>query len=221
MDIYFLTMILNWVWYIFSILFVLYRFTSFFSYVYGFLKFVGKLFEGLIFVKNQSYNYINPTFNNNINDDNDDDLLEQGNKTAFQKCKDIWNGLFFSEYNIIPKPLIPLSSTTREHSASFFKPDLRDSSTMTFDSNYFLHTNTLSKNVENENHSKLFNKHLAFYIKDNESIISNVNECNVGVSDFKSVDYSVNEWIDNEKLNEKINKVSLDDSLDEINSFGI
>ena len=52
-DIYFVTSVLNIVWYIFSILFVLYRFTSFFSYIYGFVKFLGKLLEGVIYAKEQ------------------------------------------------------------------------------------------------------------------------------------------------------------------------
>jgi hypothetical protein len=52
-DIYFVTSVLNIIWYVFSILFVLYRFTSFFSYVYGFVKFLGKLLEGAVYVKDQ------------------------------------------------------------------------------------------------------------------------------------------------------------------------
>jgi hypothetical protein len=57
MDIYFLSSILNIVWYIFSILFVLYRFTSFFSYIYGFMKFLGKLLKGLVYIKNQIFQF--------------------------------------------------------------------------------------------------------------------------------------------------------------------
>ena len=50
-DIYLVTSILNLIWYIFSIVFVLYKFTSFFSYIYGCFKFAGKLFEGILYLK--------------------------------------------------------------------------------------------------------------------------------------------------------------------------
>jgi hypothetical protein len=227
MDIYLFTMILNWLWYIFSILFVLYRFTSFFTYVYGFFKFLGKLFEGLIYFKNQSFNSFNYTI---VDDLEQGELYTRRNKTVFQKVQDTWNGLFSSGYNIPQnKPLIPLTTTTREAPDSFFrmaKPDLRDSSTMTLDSDYFLHTKTHSKETQNENenvviqkeeinkfHNTTFNKHLYLYMKDNQSTISNVN---VEIDDFHSVGYSetVNEWMDNEKTkNSSKNKLQLHDSL--------
>ena len=52
-DLYFVTSIINIIWYIFSILFVLYRFTSFFSYIYGFLKFSAKFLQGFVYIKDQ------------------------------------------------------------------------------------------------------------------------------------------------------------------------
>lgn len=238
MDIYLVTMVLNWLWYIFSILFILYRFTSFFSYIYGFLRFLGKLFEGVIYIKNQSYNYINPNYSIVNADDSD---LEQGelyvrnDRTVLQKVRDTWNGLFSSGYNIntqnVSKPLIPLVTTTRE---SYFKPNLRDSSTMTFDdSNYFLHTNTHSKeNIDNnlnihskenivnlskfnsQNAMPAFNKHLSIFIKDSTSTISNIN---AEVDDFQSVGCSeaVNDWINNEKIKNSKTKLPLNNSLDD------
>ncbi len=58
MDFYFLTSLVNMLWQIFTILFLLYRFTSFFSMMYNFMLFVGKLFKGLIYIKDQISLYI-------------------------------------------------------------------------------------------------------------------------------------------------------------------
>ena len=57
MDIFYLSSILNILWYLFSALFVLYKFTSFFSYMYNFVKFCGKLISGLFYIKNQTLSY--------------------------------------------------------------------------------------------------------------------------------------------------------------------
>lgn len=52
-DIYFINTVINIIWYIFSILFVLYKFTSFFSYIYNFGKFLGRLTQGICYVKDR------------------------------------------------------------------------------------------------------------------------------------------------------------------------
>ena len=58
MDFYFLTSVINMFWQIFTILFVLYRFTSFFSMMYNFVLFLGKLLKGIVYVKDQISLYI-------------------------------------------------------------------------------------------------------------------------------------------------------------------
>lgn len=58
MDFYFLTSLINMFWQIFTILFVLYRFTSFFSMMYNFILFLGKLLKGVYYVKDQVTRYI-------------------------------------------------------------------------------------------------------------------------------------------------------------------
>lgn len=57
-DLYLFNTIVNTIWYIFTILFVLYRFTSFFSYIYNFVRFCGKLFVGVNYVYNEIKMYI-------------------------------------------------------------------------------------------------------------------------------------------------------------------
>lgn len=52
-DIFFVNTVINIIWYIFSILFVLYKFTSFFSYIYNFGKFLGQLTQGAFYIKDR------------------------------------------------------------------------------------------------------------------------------------------------------------------------
>lgn len=53
MDIYLFSTIANIFWQLFTVLFVLYRYTSFFSVIYNFLKFLSKIFKGFIYVKDK------------------------------------------------------------------------------------------------------------------------------------------------------------------------
>lgn len=57
MDIYLFSTIANIIWQIFTILFVLYRFTTFFSIIYNFTKFLGKIFKGIIYIKEKINSY--------------------------------------------------------------------------------------------------------------------------------------------------------------------
>lgn len=59
MDLYLFNTVINTLWYLFTILFVLYKFTSFFSYVYNFVRFLGKLWSGINWCKNHMVTYIN------------------------------------------------------------------------------------------------------------------------------------------------------------------
>jgi hypothetical protein len=58
MDIYLFSAIANVVWYCFTVIFLLYKFTSFFSYVYKFIIFSGRLFTGVSWVSNKIYSFI-------------------------------------------------------------------------------------------------------------------------------------------------------------------
>lgn len=56
-DFYILTAIINIIWQIFTILFVLYRFTTFFSLIFNFTKFLGKLLQGGVYIKDNIQTY--------------------------------------------------------------------------------------------------------------------------------------------------------------------
>lgn len=91
-DLYLFNTIINTVWYLFTILFVLYKFTSFFSYMYNFVKFCGKIFTWIKYLYDQITIYLQKKKGYRYTLLND---LESQNtnprKTYFQKIKDnIW-----------------------------------------------------------------------------------------------------------------------------------
>lgn len=128
-DLYLFNTIINTIWYIFTILFVLYRFTSFFSYIYNFSRFCGKIFTGIKYV----YNYIN---SKNIHNYHNIDIESQLRpKTTFQKFKEAvqqkWAKMFgksSSNHNDVPKyeTMYPLVETTAFHNSSTFQRNSSD-----------------------------------------------------------------------------------------------
>jgi hypothetical protein len=122
-NLYLINTILNIISTTFTLLFLLYRFTSLFSYIIGFVKFCGKLFNGIVYLKNTAYDYyynrtghINEDIEHGLSDSNDDYYSSDGviyrsmhsNDSFFSKCKrkiyNMYNYLYpkKSEYNIIP-----------------------------------------------------------------------------------------------------------------------
>jgi hypothetical protein len=93
-DLYLFNTIINTIWYIFTILFVLYRFTSFFSYIYNFVRFCGKLFSGIHYIYDQIRIYIRKRrgFTQLSSDEEAQEYLlpEQHtrHKTIFETCKE-------------------------------------------------------------------------------------------------------------------------------------
>jgi len=67
-----------------TVLFLLYRFTSIFSYILGFLKFIRRLFTGCIYIKNSISRSI--SHNSYIYNQQNDDLITN-NDSFFTKCK--------------------------------------------------------------------------------------------------------------------------------------
>lgn len=91
-DLYLFNTIINTIWYIFTILFVLYKFTSFFSYMYNFVKFCGKIFTWIKYLYDQIIIYLQKkkgykyTLLNDLESQN-----RPQHKTYFHQIKDnIW-----------------------------------------------------------------------------------------------------------------------------------
>ena len=90
-DLYLFNTIINTIWYLFTLLFVLYKFTSLFSYGYNFLRFCGKLFNSLYYVYDRITIYIKRR-NGYEYVETQGDVESQNNsnpqpKTLLQSCK--------------------------------------------------------------------------------------------------------------------------------------
>lgn len=99
MDIYFFSAIINVVWYMFTILFLLYRFTTFFSWIWDFLKFLVNLMSCFKWAGNKIsyiYNYYHNGYRHPFNEIDYDDLeenpyeplLDKNEKSMIMKVKD-------------------------------------------------------------------------------------------------------------------------------------
>jgi len=122
-DLYLFNTIVNTVWYIFTILFVLYRFTSFFSYIYNFSRFCGKLFTGVHYI----YTLTTKNFYRYQNIDVESQIRPKSTFEKFKEtCKKKWAQLFGkSSATSIPKyeTVFPLVETTTLHNSSGYHPN--------------------------------------------------------------------------------------------------
>lgn len=95
-DFYFISNIINTIWQIFTMLFLLYKFTTFFSSVYNFGKFLNKLLKGCLYIKDQIQLYITKRINYSI--DNEHINFPTRPKSFFSmfkdKCYNIYNKVF-------------------------------------------------------------------------------------------------------------------------------
>jgi hypothetical protein len=90
-DLYLFNTIINALWYLFTVLFVLYKYTKFFTYIYNFVRFCGKLVTGASYV----YSFINPP---PPQVDLEAQYLQENRnkkKTLYSKCK----GYLIKNYN--------------------------------------------------------------------------------------------------------------------------
>ena len=117
LDLYLFNTIINAVWYVFTILFVLYKFTSFFGYIYNFIKFCSKLFNGVQYVWNQIDLYVKRRRGYvHVDIETDEILLPDENirqATLFEKCKSYLKNTYSHYYSKLFKKsnTIPSSNT--------------------------------------------------------------------------------------------------------------
>ena len=138
------------IWQIFTILFVLYRFTSFFNMMYNFILFVNKLFKGLFYIKDQISLYINKRRGYSyFTEDQLDGGLSSSQKSWFTKLKEWILG------KKTPSPNIPLFET--RHS---YLNNLTNSESQPFTSESQFKERPESQ--FNERHESQFNSELQF-----------------------------------------------------------
>lgn len=117
-DIYFVNSVINIIWYIFSILFVLYKFTSFFSYIYNFGKFLGQLTQGVFYVKDRVVEFTEHRRNQYITRPN-----VPSEQSFFSRMKNKFTSYFWGKKSVVTETELPMY--TRVSDVSFnpsFKP---------------------------------------------------------------------------------------------------
>lgn len=122
MELTLFTNILNIIWYIFTVLFLLYKFTSFFTYMYNFVKFCGKLFKGIFYLKDQVKIYFVKRNSYSISERdlemgpciNEEHTNTRQNQSVLSKIKHTFNILYNSDNYILKEdfPLIETNKTT-------------------------------------------------------------------------------------------------------------
>ena len=206
-DLYLFNTIVNTIWYIFTILFVLYRFTSFFSYIYNFSRFCGKIFTGIHYIytsvttKNVKYQNIN--------------IESQSTpKSTFQRfketCKKKWRQLFGKESStVIPKyeNVFPLVETTTLHNSSGYPPNSSryspNSSGYSPNSKSYQESNSiLERQLFNQKMTELIDDDSCYYDPNYQSISLSDDKIKFSVSNRLSTSLNDNDNfdIDNETL---------------------
>ena len=170
-DLYLLSIIINSIWYLFTILFVLYRFTSFFSYIYNFARFCGKIFVGIKYLGDQIvYRFTNNPLHNDIEAQTSFIQKEQP-ETIYQMCK---NKLQSYYYSIFGKPNI---------NSPYYRSRSRNVFTETTYHNPFTSSEFTTKQMENEMFNNHFNELCA-----NESVLDTQDVIYNNTETFKTVD---------------------------------
>ncbi len=121
MDLYIFNTVINTLWYVFTVLFVLYRFTSFFTYIYGFVRFCGKLWSSIKWCYSQVTIYFRRRqgYTRLGDEESGSFLLPERSvqyKTPWQKAKDyvydLYNRTCFVFTGRYPARLGPISSNS-------------------------------------------------------------------------------------------------------------
>ena len=204
-DLYLFNTIVNTIWYIFTILFVLYRFTSFFSYIYNFVRFCGKLFVGVKYVYDQIKMYIRRrsgyiNLNSNDIEAQTEFILPDQNtrhKTMFETFKasvvkkyNYYYYMIFGKQNThtntntnTPRNVIPLVETTTS-SHNNLRSFTRHSEQDLFDK----HINELCAN----NSSIEFDNYITSNNKSNDKFSNDISSNDISSNDISSNDMSNN-----------------------------
>jgi hypothetical protein len=130
-DIFLIGTVINTVWTVLSMLFVLYRFTSFFSMIYNFIKFLGKIGKGIVYIKNKFQLYIMKR--NGYSVFNNEHDLPTRPKTFFESVKSKYNDWFGTSPTT---HILPLHTTTYTSSSNNLFQSTNDELNFT-QSNYY------------------------------------------------------------------------------------
>jgi hypothetical protein len=163
-DLYLLNTIINIIWYIFTVLFLLYKFTSFFGYIYNFLRFCGKIFGVIHYIYDKGRIYLYRR-NGYIHFQNEQNINMNQPKSIFQNCKEYlskkYNRLYYKifgkqrDHNVSNNQMnIPLTEISIHNSKTFSKEN-KDSEKYLFDNHMQeLCTNSISIEFNDKIHQE-------------------------------------------------------------------
>lgn len=187
-DLYLLNIIINAIWYIFTIIFVLYRFTSFFNYIYNYIKFCSKLVGGINHIIYKCYTYIKYPNNHEYTD-----LESQINTqpTFFQKCKKYIKSWFYKSTSQQTPSSNNLYYTQQENIVN-----LKQKETELFNKNF---NELLNSNIsEHQSRNEDFNINIELNTLDTSKIDNKYFENNIFHSQDTPFNYSEEKSFDTE-----------------------
>ena len=120
MNLYLFNTIINCVWYVFTILFVLYRFTTFFSYIYNFTKFCSKAWTCVYWGYERACNFIKSRgrpFDRLDNTEKEFLLPPQPKPTFVQRAKRYLSSMLYRDNQAPKQQELPIFQTQND---SFF-----------------------------------------------------------------------------------------------------
>lgn len=188
-DIYFVNSIINIIWYIFSILFVLYKFTSFFTYIYNFGKFLGKLTQNIFYVKDRVVEFTEQRRNQYITRPS-----QVKSQSFFTRIKNNITNYFWQQQKEETELYLPMYTRISDVS---FKPQQRHKKEDLFFENCINELMIPSKSTNNNN-----NSFISIDLS-HENIYDSYYDTNCHTSNL-SIKQSIKDKTNNETNNEEI-----------------
>lgn len=222
MELTLFTNILNILWYIFTVLFLLYKFTSFFTYMYNFVKFCGRLFKGIFYLKDQVKLYFIKRNSYSISEVDLEAGLQPNTErpNVLSKIKHTFNILCNSE-NYMLKNEIPLIERSTLYSDGYAEQDSEaDENEMELRGNASEDTEDIefkeavikkfiNQYKEKKKGKKLFNKHINKIMKEsiNSDEFNTVKELESNtVNDLDTITVNSNKFLQSDFIEKMYDK---------------
>jgi len=183
MDLLVINQMLNAVWYIFTIVFILYKFTTFFSHAYNFIKFCGKLISGGKYLCGLCFNYFqqkqshqNHEYTQQVIDDADNEninetssLLGEKENSIFDTVQNYATNVYHNAYYKVFGKLHPRSK------ANYVELPLYNSQTPDINPIQNINKNVINSFSKNHDYSSLTNSNVNYNYSNNSQSNSSFN----------------------------------------------
>lgn len=214
-PILFVTTIINLIGYAFSIMYLLYRYTSFYNYILNFIKFSGKCINGIYYVKNY--------FIMNRRNEPDNEITQQTRPKLLTRIKNKIKNFFFPKKTYIELPVYETAyETNNRHDSIIRERSLFDKHiTQLMDESRDNMNNTEHDVIDLQNAN---DENLIQYIQNTNSIyysntsnFSHQPNSSVFMNPYKNIFNSQNEYYTNGDTNYDTDTDDTDDSSSLLN----